>query len=127
MTEIGTDIERAAALLSRGELVAIPTETVYGLAANALSSEAVLKVYTAKGRPAFNPLIVHVASAAEFSRYAEEVPELVMQLASRFSPGPLTFVLRKKAIIPDETTGGGNSVALRVPAHPIALELLQKA
>jgi L-threonylcarbamoyladenylate synthase len=126
MTEIGTDIERAAALLSRGELVAIPTETVYGLAANALSSEAVLKVYTAKGRPAFNPLIVHVASAAEFSRYAEEVPELVMQLASRFSPGPLTFVLRKKAIIPDETTGGGNSVALRVPAHPIALELLQR-
>ncbi len=126
MAEIGTDIEKAAALLSRGELVAIPTETVYGLAANALSSEAVLKVYTAKGRPAFNPLIVHVASVAEFSRYADDVPELVFELASRFSPGPLTFVLKKKAIIPDETTGGGNSVALRVPAHPIALELLRR-
>ncbi|AFM12408.1 L-threonylcarbamoyladenylate synthase [Turneriella parva] len=126
MTELGTNVEKAAELLRRGELVAIPTETVYGLAANALSSDAVLKIYAAKGRPAFNPLIVHVRGAAEFSRYAEEVPELVMQLAAHFSPGPLTFVLKKKSNVPDETTGGGNSVALRVPAHPMALDLLHQ-
>jgi len=126
MTQIGTDVEHAAELLRQGEIVGIPTETVYGLAANALSSDAVLKVFAAKGRPAFNPLIVHVASADEFARYTENVPELVLRLAARFSPGPLTFVLKKKAIIPDETTGGGNSVALRVPAHKLALALLQK-
>ncbi len=126
MTEVGTDIRRAAELLRRGELVAIPTETVYGLAANALSSEAVLKVYAAKGRPAFNPLIVHVASVAEFARYAEDIPDIVFALAAKFCPGPLTFILKKKTNIPDETTGGGNSVALRVPSHPLALELLQQ-
>jgi L-threonylcarbamoyladenylate synthase len=124
-TEIGKDIQKAGDLLRSGEVVAIPTETVYGLAANALDAHAVLKIYTAKGRPAFNPLIVHVKAATEFSRYAESVPDLVMRLAEQFSPGPLTFILKKKPIIPDETTGGGNSVGLRVPAHPFALELLR--
>lgn len=125
LTEIGKDLATAAELLRRGEVVAMPTETVYGLAANALNADAVLKIYAAKGRPAFNPLIVHVHAAAEFSRYAESVPDIVIRLAERFSPGPLTFVLKKKHVVPDETTGGGNTVALRVPAHPLALTLLR--
>jgi L-threonylcarbamoyladenylate synthase len=125
-TIIGEDISAAAALLQNGELVAIPTETVYGLAANALDPEAVLKIFETKGRPTFNPLIVHVHSAADFSKYAAEVPELVMQLAEKFSPGPLTFVLPKKEIVPDIVTGGGDTVALRVPGHPLTLALLRR-
>ncbi len=123
-TITGTDLFKAAEILRSGELVAIPTETVYGLAANALNPEAVLKIYETKGRPTFNPLIVHVHSAADFSKYASEVPELVKLLAEKFSPGPITFVLPKKSIIPDIVTGGGDTVALRVPGHPITLKLL---
>lgn len=125
-TITGTDIRAAADLLKKGELVAIPTETVYGLAANALDPAAVLKIYETKNRPVFNPLIVHVHSAKEFSKYATEVPELVKILAEKFSPGPLTFVLPKKNIIPDIVTGGGDTVALRVPGHPITLKLLSQ-
>ncbi|CAN5354226.1 L-threonylcarbamoyladenylate synthase [soil metagenome] len=125
-TITGTDIFQAAELLRNGELVAIPTETVYGLAANALNPEAVLKIYEIKGRPTFNPLIVHVHDANEFSKYVTEVPELVKILAEKFSPGPLTFVLPKKEIIPDIVTGGGDTVALRVPGHPITLKLLSQ-
>ena len=125
-TIIGTDLDAAAALLRRGELVAVPTETVYGLAANALNADAVLKIYEAKGRPTFNPLIVHVHDAGEFEKYAAEVPELVKKLAKRFSPGPLTFVLPKKSIVPDIVTGGGDTVALRVPGHPLTLQLLAR-
>lgn len=125
-TIIGTDLSAAAELLRRGELVAIPTETVYGLAANALDTDAVLKIYETKGRPAFNPLIVHVHDAGEFEKYAKEVPALVKQLAEKFSPGPLTFVLPKKEVIPDIVTGGGDTVALRVPGHPLTLKLLSK-
>ncbi len=123
MTETGTDILFAAALLDRGELVAIPTETVYGLAGNALNADTVLKIYTAKGRPQFNPLIIHLANKEAMATYAE-VPPLAYRLAERFSPGPLTYVLRKKPIVPDVTTGGGETVALRIPAHPMAQELL---
>ncbi|MDQ3109953.1 MAG: L-threonylcarbamoyladenylate synthase [Bacteroidota bacterium] len=123
-TITGTDISKAAEILTQGGLVAIPTETVYGLAANALDPAAVLKIYETKGRPAFNPLIVHVHSAKDFSKYAVEVPELVKLLAEKFSPGPITFVLPKKSIIPDIVTGGGDTVALRVPGHPITLKLL---
>jgi L-threonylcarbamoyladenylate synthase len=123
MTETGSDILFAAALLRRGELVAIPTETVYGLAGNALDADAVLKIYTTKGRPQFNPLIVHLADKEAMATYAE-VPPLAQRLAKRFSPGPLTYVLRKKPIVPDITTGGGETVALRIPAHPLAHELL---
>jgi L-threonylcarbamoyladenylate synthase len=123
-TITGTDISKAAEILRRGELVAIPTETVYGLAANALDPAAVLKIYETKGRPAFNPLIVHVHDANQFSKYANEVPELIRTLAEKFSPGPITFVLPKKNIIPDIVTGGGETVALRVPGHPITLKLL---
>jgi L-threonylcarbamoyladenylate synthase len=123
-TESGTDIHRAIELLNAGELVAIPTETVYGLAANALNSDAVLKIYETKGRPAFNPLIVHVHDFGQFEKYASEVPPLIRTLAERFSPGPLTYVLPKKSIVPDIVTGGGDTVALRVPGHPLTLKLL---
>ena len=123
MTETGTDILFAAALLRRGELVAIPTETVYGLACNALDADAVLKIYATKGRPQFNPLIVHLANKEAMATYAE-VPPLAYRLAERFSPGPLTYVLPKKPIVPDVTTGGGDTVALRIPAHAMAHELL---
>lgn len=125
MAVIGKDILHAAELLRANHLVAIPTETVYGLAANALDSKAVLKIYEAKGRPQFNPLIVHVKSAHEMKKYAD-VPPLVERLAAKFSPGPLTYVVRKKKIIPDIVTAGGESVALRVPAHPMARQLLEE-
>jgi L-threonylcarbamoyladenylate synthase len=125
-TIIGTELDAAAELLRRGELVAVPTETVYGLAANALNADAVLKIYETKGRPTFNPLIVHVHDAGEFEKYAVEVPELVKKLAKRFSPGPLTFVLPKKDNVPDIVTGGGDTVALRVPGHPLTLQLLAR-
>lgn len=122
-TEIGTDLLYAAALLRRGELVGMPTETVYGLAGNALDSDTVLKIYATKGRPHFNPLIVHLQDISKMSKYAE-VPVFAQTLAERFWPGPLTLVLPKKKIIPDIVTGGGDTVALRVPAHSLAHELL---
>lgn len=125
-TQTGIDIHHAIELLQQGELVAIPTETVYGLAANALNAEAVLKIYETKGRPAFNPLIVHVHDAGQFEKYASEVHPLIKQLAEKFSPGPLTYVLPKKAIVPDIVTGGGDTVALRVPGHPLTLKLLSQ-
>lgn len=123
MTETGTDILYAAALLRRGELVAIPTETVYGLAGNALDANTVIKIYATKGRPQFNPLIVHLSNKEAMATYAD-VPALAYRLAERFSPGPLTYVLPKKSLVPDVTTGGGETVALRIPAHPMAHELL---
>ena len=125
-TQTGTDIHRAIELLQQGELVAIPTETVYGLAANALNPDAVLKIYETKGRPAFNPLIVHVHDAGEFEKYAIEVHPMIKILAEKFSPGPLTYVLPKKSVVPDIVTGGGDTVALRVPGHPLTLKLLSQ-
>lgn len=124
MLETGTDLVYAATLLRRGELVAIPTETVYGLAANALNSDAVMQIYATKNRPQFNPLIVHVAETNDILKYAADIPLNMWRLAKRFSPGPLTYILSRKAIIPDVVTGGGDTVALRVPAHPMARELL---
>ncbi len=121
-----TDISKAVELLKKGELVAIPTETVYGLAANALNPDAVLKIFETKGRPSFNPLIVHVHDVREFRKYVKEVPELIKTLAEKFSPGPITFVLPKKNIIPDIVTGGGDTVALRIPGHPLTLKLLSQ-
>jgi L-threonylcarbamoyladenylate synthase len=125
-TQIGTDIHHAIDLLKAGELVAIPTETVYGLAANALNPEAVLRIYETKGRPTFNPLIVHVHDFGEFEKYASEVHPMIKTLAEKFSPGPLTYVLPKKSIVPDIVTGGGDTVALRVPGHPLTLKLLSQ-
>ena len=126
MAEIGTDIGKAADLLQADELVAIPTETVYGLAANALNEAAVVKIFEAKNRPAFDPLIVHVASVGQFHTYAEEIPEAALHLAEKICPGPVTFILKKKATIPDLVTSGHPTVGLRVPNHPLTLALLQQ-
>lgn len=126
MAEIGTDIAKAAALLDQGELVAIPTETVYGLAANALNPEAVASIFAAKNRPFFDPLIVHISSIGEVEKYASAFPEKAQRLCALLWPGPLTIVLPKKPNVPDIVTAGQGSVALRVPQHPMALDLLQR-
>jgi L-threonylcarbamoyladenylate synthase len=124
VTTTGTDITVAADLLRQGKLVAIPTETVYGLAANALDAGAVTKIFIAKNRPQFNPLIVHCASAEQAFSYAQNIPEESRELAEKYWPGPLTLILRKKDIIPDIVTAGHEWVGLRVPQHPITLKLL---
>jgi L-threonylcarbamoyladenylate synthase len=120
-------IERAAALLRAGRLVAFPTETVYGLGANALSADAVRRIYDAKGRPEYNPLIVHVAWAEDIAVVAETLSEEALRLAEAFWPGPLTLVLPKRPEIPDAVTAGLPSVAVRVPSHPVAHALLDAA
>lgn len=122
---IGTDLDEAARLLSAGELVAIPTETVYGLAANAFDEAAVLKVFEAKQRPAFDPLIVHVHSIEQLAGAVREVPPEAEALMKAFWPGPLTLVLPKHPRIPDLVTSGLDTVAVRMPAHPLTLELLR--
>jgi L-threonylcarbamoyladenylate synthase len=118
-------IERAVAVLRAGGLVAFPTETVYGLGADASNPDAVARIFAAKGRPADHPLIVHLASAAALDAWAVEVPPLARTLAEACWPGPLTIVLRRSARVPDAVTGGLDTVGLRVPAHPLALELLR--
>ena len=123
-THIGTEIHEAAAYLNSNEIVAIPTETVYGLAANALNELAVSKVYVAKKRPLYNPLIVHIKDINEVEKYAAEIPALAYKLFETFSPGPLTIILPKKDIVPDITTAGKQDVALRIPNHPLSLSLL---
>lgn len=120
----GTDIGRAARLLKADEIVAIPTETVYGLAANALHEDAVLKIFKAKNRPFFDPLIIHISNAAEIEKYVLDVPEKAKLLMEHFWPGPLTLVLPKKDIIPDLVTSGHPTVAVRMPDHPLTLQLL---
>lgn len=120
-------IASAADVLRRGGLVAFPTETVYGLGANALEAGAVERIYSAKGRPSFNPLIVHVPDEDGARALAAEWPERASRLAEEFWPGPLTIVLPKRPIVPDNVTAGLDSVALRVPANPIALSLLRTA
>jgi len=120
-------IAAAAAVLRDGGLVAFPTETVYGLGASALDAAACAGIFTAKGRPSTNPLIVHVASAAEARQVCAGWPDQAARLAERFWPGPLTLVLPKVAHVPDIVTAGGPTVAVRVPAHPVALALLRAA
>lgn len=120
-------IEEAAAALRNGELVVIPTETVYGLAANALDPRAVFKVFAAKGRPAENPLILHLHNVSQLCEVAASWPEVAEALAERYWPGPLTLVLPKKPNVPNETTGGLDTVAVRVPSHPVALRLIESA
>ncbi len=121
---IGTDLHTAANYLRQGEVVAIPTETVYGLAGNALDPVAVSKIFEVKNRPRFDPLIVHCAGAAQFARYARELPDAVQLLSQKYIPGPLTFLLPKSALVPDIVTAGSQRVALRVPNHPLARKLL---
>ncbi len=120
-------IEHAAEALRAGRLVAFPTETVYGLGANALDSAAVARIFAAKGRPANNPLIVHVNSTAAARELTAEWPATAELLAARFWPGPLTLVLRKHSSVPDITTAGADTVAVRAPAHPVALALIGAA
>jgi L-threonylcarbamoyladenylate synthase len=120
-------IERAVAVLRAGRLVAFPTETVYGLGADATDPGAVAAIFRAKSRPATNPLIVHVADAAAAAQLVAAWPESAARLAARFWPGPLTLVLPRGPRIPDLVTAGGPTVAVRVPAHPVALALLQAA
>ena len=117
-------IEHAAAALQRGELVALPTETVYGLGADATNAAAIAKIFKAKGRPSNHPLIVHLASGVALEAWGENVPLAANQLAAQFWPGPLTLILKKSARIPSAVTGGQETVGLRCPAHPIAQALL---
>ncbi len=126
MRQIGTDIDFAASLLNKGELVVIPTETVYGLAANAFDPKAVEKIYALKKRPKTNPLILHISSMEEAHKYVNDIPEVAQRLMNHFWPGPLTVLLEKSAIVPDNITAGSKKVALRVPRKEITLELLRK-
>ncbi len=122
---IGTNINSAADFLKNGDLVAIPTETVYGLAANAFDESAVLKIYKTKNRPQFNPLILHSDSLKKFKSWGIELPEIALKLAKEFSPGPLTFVVKSNNKIPQIVTAGNDSVAIRIPNHRMTLDLLQ--
>lgn len=122
---MSADIARAVELLRAGELVAFPTETVYGLGADASNSAAVAKIFSAKGRPQDHPLIVHLPGVEHLERWAREIPEKARALAEAFWPGPLTMILKRQPTVPDAITGGQDTVGLRVPNHPLALELLQ--
>ena len=118
-------MKEAGALLKEGALVAFPTETVYGLGANALDEEAAAKIYAAKGRPSDNPLIVHIADMESLPLITDEIPEAAKKLADKFWPGPLTLVMKKSEAVPYGTTGGLDTVAVRMPSHPIALEMIR--
>lgn len=120
-------IETAAQILKEGGLVGMPTETVYGLAANALDGKAVAKIFAAKGRPMDNPLIVHISEFDQINRLVQSVPEAARRLAARFWPGPLTIILPKSEIIPDEVSAGLPTVAVRFPSHPVARALITAA
>lgn len=125
MAEIGTDTGKAKAFLEQGELVAIPTETVYGLAANALDVKAVAKIFEAKQRPTFDPLIVHTYALNEVYHFVESIPEPLLKLAVTYWPGPLTLLLPKKNTVPDLVTSGLDRVGVRVPNHMMVLNLLK--
>src|SRR2546430_3603774 len=119
-------IAQAVALLKRGELVAFPTETVYGLGADASNDSAVAKIFAAKQRPVDHPLIVHLGREDELGLWVRDMSEDARAVAHRFWPGPLTLILRRAAHVSDAVTGGQDSVGLRMPSHPVARELLQQ-
>jgi L-threonylcarbamoyladenylate synthase len=125
MAQIETDIEKAKALLESGELVAIPTETVYGLAGNALNPDAVAKIFSVKNRPSFDPLIIHTDSLEKVRKFTLDIPAPLDRLAAHFWPGPLTLLLPKKPIVPDLVTSGLDTVAVRIPQHTLTLSLLE--
>ena len=125
---IDTDVmEQAGKLIAEGELVAFPTETVYGLGGDALDPDASRRIYAAKGRPSDNPLIVHIADFDDMKRVAREVPEQAKKLADAFWPGPLAMIVWKSDAVPEATTGGMQTVAVRMPNHPVALELIRRS
>lgn len=119
------DIRYAAELIRDGQVVGIPTETVYGLGADASNEEAVGKVFAAKGRPADNPLIVHLADFSDAVNYTSRIPDLAYKLAERFTPGPLTMVMPKNERIPMVTSGGLDTVGIRVPSHPVMHSIIE--
>ena len=120
------DIDKAVAILKRGGLVAFPTETVYGLGADASNPAAIKKLYAAKGRPADHPVIVHLADVAQLPQWACEITPAAQKLAQKFWPGPLTMILRRAPGVSDAVTGGQDTVGLRIPSHPVAHALLKK-
>jgi L-threonylcarbamoyladenylate synthase len=122
---IGSEIARAAEILRAGGLVAFPTETVYGLGADASNPQAVGRIFEVKGRPAQHPLIVHLTGTEEIERWARDIPPLTERLTARFWPGPLTLILRRAAGVIDAVTGGQDTVGLRAPSHPVAQQLLR--
>jgi L-threonylcarbamoyladenylate synthase len=126
MTLISLDIEQAVAILNKDGIIALPTETVYGLAGNAYSEAAVKKIFALKQRPFYNPLIVHIRSVSTLNDIAQQIPETALKLAEKFWPGPLTLVLKKQPHISDIITAGKETVAVRVPNHPVALAVLDK-
>ncbi|MCK8481042.1 L-threonylcarbamoyladenylate synthase [Psychroserpens algicola] len=126
MSIISTDLSKAIAILNKDALVAIPTETVYGLAGNIFSEKAIKSIFETKQRPFFNPLIVHIPSVDVLPDIVSHIPEKAQLLADAFWPGPLTLVLKKNSGIPDIITAGKDTVAVRIPNHPVALELLQR-
>lgn len=125
LTHTETDLIRAAELLKTGNLVAIPTETVYGLAADALNGKAVASIFAAKGRPMDNPLIVHIASMNELGALVGEIPETALALAAAYWPGPLTMIFKKSERIPREVSAGLQTVAVRMPLHPVARRIIE--
>ena len=127
MSAFSDEVRQAAQALSRGELIGLPTETVYGLAADALNPKAVAAIFSAKGRPADHPLIVHVSDAAQVAFFASSVPVFASLLMAAFWPGPLTLILPRLAGLADSAAGGHATIALRCPSHPMALALLQAA
>ncbi len=122
---IGRDVQRAADLLRNGQVIGIPTETVYGLAGNALDPVAVSQIFAVKNRPTFDPLIIHTSSLDRIDQYVTEFPPLLRQLAESYMPGPLTLLLPRKPIIPDLVTAGLPRVAIRLPNHPVTRNLLE--
>ena len=126
MAVIGTDIGRAEEELKSGRLIAIPTETVYGLAGNAFDPGAIAKVFEVKARPSFDPLIVHTASLERVKTLVDDIPGLAETLAEKFWPGPITLLLKKRSVIPDLATSGMDTVAVRIPRQPLTLELLER-
>jgi L-threonylcarbamoyladenylate synthase len=121
-----SDIDKAVAILRRGGLVAFPTETVYGLGADARNPEALRKLYATKGRPAAHPVIVHLADMSQLAQWARELPPTAAKLAARFWPGPMTLILRCATGVSDAVTGGQDTVGVRIPSHPVARALLTK-
>jgi L-threonylcarbamoyladenylate synthase len=121
----GNQISEAKEFLLKGDVVAVPTETVYGLAGNALDKKAVLSIFEIKNRPSFDPLIVHTDSLEKVKTFVSDLPEKAHKLAEQFWPGPLTLLLQKKSIVPDLVTSGLDTVAVRIPNHPLILELLR--
>jgi L-threonylcarbamoyladenylate synthase len=126
MAQLGTDLQTAKRLLQEGNVVGIPTETVYGLAGNALNPDAVLRIFSVKNRPSFDPLIVHTDSLEKVQTFVLTVPEPARLLAEAFWPGPLTLVLPRRPLIPDLVTAGLDTVGVRVPNHPLTLDLLRR-